>query len=58
MDQVKYICTGGCNGEVTDEEYKEGKTSCGTTSCSKFGQPFEKRVWNDAHGHYEPEGGH
>lgn len=39
-----YICTGGCNGKVTEEEYNAGKRTCGDPNCPKYGQPFEKRL--------------
>lgn len=38
-----YICTGGCGGKVSAEEYAAGKTTCGATDCPKHGQPFEVR---------------
>lgn len=38
-----YICTGGCGGKVSAEEYAAGKTTCGTPGCLKHGQPFETR---------------
>jgi len=41
---VVYICTGACHGAVTEETYNSGKTTCGTDSCNKFDQPFEKRI--------------
>ena len=39
-----YVCTGGCGGKVTEEEYNSGKTTCGTDSCVNHGKPFEKRM--------------
>jgi len=53
---VKWICTGGCGGEVTDEEYKAGKTTCGSDTCARHGQPFEKRMVCDDCGAVFKEG--
>ena len=44
MAKVVYVCTGGCGGKVTEEEYKAGKMTCGTKGCSNHGQTFEKRM--------------
>ncbi len=41
--QTIYICTGGCGGTVTADEYATGKTTCGAASCPHFGKPFETR---------------
>jgi hypothetical protein len=38
-----YVCTGGCRGKVSAEEYAAGKTTCGTEGCPNFGHTFEKR---------------
>lgn len=38
-----YVCTGGCGGKVSAEDYAAGKTTCGTEGCVKHGQPFESR---------------
>ena len=43
MNKTIYVCTGGCGGKVTEEEYKSGKTTCGDPNCPKHGQPFDKR---------------
>jgi len=39
-----YACSGSCHGVVTEETYKSGKTTCGSSSCEKFEQPFVKKV--------------
>lgn len=38
-----YVCTGGCGGKVSAEEYAVGKTTCGAADCSKHSQPFDVR---------------
>lgn len=43
MVKTVYVCTGGCGGKVTAEEYAAGKTTCGTASCTNFGKTFETR---------------
>ncbi len=42
--ETKYVCTGECGGSVSEAEYAAGKTTCGTATCSRFGQPFEKKT--------------
>jgi len=41
---TRYVCTGGCNGAVSEEEFQAGKTACGTEGCAHHGQPFEKQM--------------
>lgn len=43
MVKQVYVCTGGCGGKVSAEEYAAGKTTCGTADCPRHGQPFELR---------------
>lgn len=54
------VCTGGCGGKVSAEEYAAGKTTCGTAGCPKHGQPFEERQECEQCGavvaHGEPHG--
>ena len=38
-----YVCTGGCGGKVSAEQYAEGKITCGTPGCPKHGQSFDAR---------------
>lgn len=40
---MTYICTGGCGGKVSEEEYRAGKTTCATEGCAHHGQPLEER---------------
>ena len=42
MDKTVYICTGTCKAEISEEQYKEGLTKCGTQGCTHFGHTFEK----------------
>ena len=44
-NKIKYVCTGGCGGSVTEEEYNSDNTVCGTLTCPKHGQPFEKKIY-------------
>lgn len=44
MNQTVYVCTGGCGGEIIQEQYDQGLTRCGTKGCSRDGQPFDKRL--------------
>ena len=38
--QKKYVCLGSCQAVVTEEQYKNGLTKCGTEECSMYGQPL------------------
>ena len=59
MEKVVYVCTGGCGGKVSEEEYEAGKTTCGTQSCPNFGKLFEKRlVCGQCQAEYKPEEEH
>jgi len=42
MDKTVYICTGTCKAEISEEQYKDGLTKCGTQGCTHFGHTFEK----------------
>jgi hypothetical protein len=42
MAATIYVCTGGCGGRVTEEEYRAGKTTCGAATCAKHEQPFTR----------------
>lgn len=42
MNQKGYICQGKCQGFVTEEEYLNGLTVCGTEGCDLKGKPFVK----------------
>ncbi len=35
-----YMCTGTCKAIITEEEYNNGLTKCGTKECTMYGQPF------------------
>ncbi|MEK7532503.1 MAG: hypothetical protein AAB579_02790 [Patescibacteria group bacterium] len=53
---TQYVCTGGCGGAVSEEEFSGGKTACGTEGCANHAQPFEKRIVCDACGGQSAEG--
>jgi hypothetical protein len=40
--QVHYGCAGSCGGQVTEEQYKAGKTTCGDKSCDMYGKSLQK----------------
>ena len=42
-----YVCPGSCKGKVTEEDYKGGKTVCGSETCERSGQPFEEQTKSD-----------
>jgi len=44
MVEERYVCTGGCGGSVSAEEYEAGTTTCGAETCEKHGEPFDKRA--------------
>lgn len=41
-EEIAYICEGTCQAKITQEQYDEGLTKCGTKSCTYFGRPFKK----------------
>lgn len=43
MDPTVYICTGTCQAEISEEQYKKGLTKCGAEGCTHHGHPFETR---------------
>ena len=44
MDQVVYVCTGTCQAQVSEDEYKNGLTKCGAETCTMHNHAFEKRL--------------
>ena len=59
MAKTIYVCTGGCGGKATEEEYEGGKTTCGDPSCPKHGQPFTKMMKCEECGvEYKPDEAH
>ena len=47
MSQTVYVCTGTCQAEISEEQYKAGLTKCGAETCDKKGVPFDKRLKSD-----------
>jgi hypothetical protein len=41
-DKLVYICTGSCKAEISEEQFKNGLTKCGTESCTLYGRDFKK----------------
>lgn len=59
MTKAIYICTGGCGGKVTQEQYEGGIQTCQAKDCPKYGQPFDKRLQCEECGvEYKPEEQH
>lgn len=44
MDEVVYTCIGTCEAVISEKQFNEGLTSCGTDGCTHQGHPFEKRM--------------
>ncbi len=44
MDEVIYICTGGCGAVISQEQHEGGLTACGAQGCQHHGIRFEKRM--------------
>ena len=42
MSQTVYVCTGTCQAEISEEQFKEGLTHCGADTCDKKGVLFDK----------------
>ncbi|OGC70595.1 hypothetical protein A2415_02490 [candidate division WWE3 bacterium RIFOXYC1_FULL_39_7] len=56
MDKNVYVCTGTCSAEVSQEEFENGVTQCGTDGCNMKGHAFEKRVKCVACGNVRKDG--
>lgn len=57
--ETHYICTGGCGGKVTEEEYMKGANVCQADGCPHKGQPLERRVWcAECQAHFREEENH
>ena len=44
MDKKVYVCTGTCQAEISEEDYKKGLVKCGTHGCTHFGHTFAERL--------------
>lgn len=42
MGNQTYVCLGSCQAQISEKEYKNGLTACGTKTCDHKGQPFVK----------------
>ena len=59
MSQIVYVCTGNCQAEISEEQYKEGLTHCGADTCDKKGALFHKSQKCDTCGSvYPPDQSH
>ena len=52
MTKTHYGCTGSCGGEVTEEQFRAGKQTCGDKTCDKYGEPLEKMKYCSACSEY------
>lgn len=43
--ETRYFCSGTCSAVITQEQYKNGLTKCGTNTCSYYSKPFEKGLY-------------
>lgn len=41
-DDISYICEGSCQAQITQKQFDEGLTKCGTKECTMYGKPFKK----------------
>lgn len=41
MNQI-HVCLGSCQAQISDEDYKNGLTSCGNDACENKGKQFVK----------------
>lgn len=48
-----YICTGTCGAHITQEQYDNGLTACGTEGCTMKGQPFAEESSDEHESHAE-----
>ena len=43
--ETRYFCTGSCGAIITEKEYNDGLTECGTKTCNMHQKPFEKGLY-------------
>ncbi|MEX0616350.1 MAG: hypothetical protein WD231_00890 [Candidatus Woykebacteria bacterium] len=43
--ETRYFCTGTCGAVITEEQYNNGLTHCGTNTCTMHKEPFEKGLY-------------
>lgn len=43
--ETRYFCTGSCGAVITEEEFNNGLTQCGTKTCNMHQKPFEKGIY-------------
>lgn len=46
-----YICSGTCGAHITEEEYNNGLTACGTEGCTMKGHTFVEENPSDHSAH-------
>ena len=44
-----------CGGEVTEDQFLSGQTTCNDTTCDRYGQPLEKMSYCAACDEYYSE---
>jgi hypothetical protein len=40
--KTQYGCSGSCGGIVSEDDFRNGKRTCGDEDCDRYGQPLEK----------------
>lgn len=42
MSEIRYVCEGSCNSQVTIKEFKQGKNKCPIKNCENYNQRLER----------------
>ncbi|OHB56868.1 MAG: hypothetical protein A2Y07_10870 [Planctomycetes bacterium GWF2_50_10] len=45
MSEIRYICTGPCGTEVTEDQFLAGQSTCEDETCDQYGEPLEKVMY-------------
>ena len=45
MSEIRYVCKGSCSGEVTEDEFLSGITTCQDETCECYGEELEKAMY-------------
>lgn len=54
-DKKTYVCMGSCQAVITEEQYNNGLTKCGTKECTLYNHPFVEGKKSEVTGKNEPK---
>jgi hypothetical protein len=45
MSEIRYVCTGSCANEVSEEQFISGQNVCIDETCDQYGEPLERMMY-------------